>query len=653
MRVVSIGDLVTDYYYKNEKLLGVNGGMTAHNIIANLSKFKFNTSVYAVCGDDCAGKIAIRSLSDLGVDTSNIDIIRNIKTRCFHVSYFEDNNKLVFSSKKRCPFCHNKKWYEDSLINTNKILSDVKKDDILIFDNLNIKNQEIVDNLNNKKIIDIGQYFEFDLLKDDEVINKIKGKFDIINFNERVTKYLIKRFNLKSDLDIYKLFLPKLITITRGESGATFIYDNQVYNFSLNNKSSVLDSTGAGDAFIASVIKDWIKNDFKFEVDKFSKWYDNSTKLTYKVVQKMGARGHLKTLYKINKVNDFCTCDNFVIVERKKIKRCNININNLEKRLKNAISLSVIDKLDNIGFNENENYLFIGTGGSFAGANFASTVINRMYGCNTYSLYPRDVIYRNNKKIDKAILFSYSGTTNDVINSVSNFDNSVKYLITKGNVQDIVLKTGIIKSNIVSYRNGKNKGKERGFLSFEGAVAPACIFLRYYYSKVNPEYNLELFIDDSINYWKNYFENLFNSQDILKLFSKENTINIFKGDNTNSACLDIESKIVESGLVNCIVHEKKNFSHGRFINYENLNNRISLYFKQKTTNKYENRLLEYLKDGKNIIVESRYDGLLCEFDLLIASQFLIYFIGKGLDIDVSKPKYSDDAMKIYFYKGEL
>ena len=38
MRVVSIGELVTDYYYKNDKLIGINGGMTSHNIIANLAK---------------------------------------------------------------------------------------------------------------------------------------------------------------------------------------------------------------------------------------------------------------------------------------------------------------------------------------------------------------------------------------------------------------------------------------------------------------------------------------------------------------------------------------------------------------------------------------------------------------------------------------
>ena len=68
MRVVSIGDLVTDYYYKDGKLLGVNGGMTSHNIIANLSNMGIETSVFGVCGNDKAGMISIKSLEDLKVD---------------------------------------------------------------------------------------------------------------------------------------------------------------------------------------------------------------------------------------------------------------------------------------------------------------------------------------------------------------------------------------------------------------------------------------------------------------------------------------------------------------------------------------------------------------------------------------------------------
>ena len=114
----------------------------------------------------------------------------------------------------------------------------------------------------------------------------------------------------------------------------------------------------------------------------------------------------------------------------------------------------------------------------------------------------------------------------------------------------------------------------------------------------------------------------------------------------------MESKIIESGIANCIIHEKKNLSHGRFVNYENLNNDFSIYFKQKNINKYENELLNYLSDN-TLIIESNYDGILSEYDLLIASQFIIYYIGKRLDIDVSKPKYSEEAMKIYFYKGDL
>ena len=97
---------------------------------------------------------------------------------------------------------------------------------------------------------------------------------------------------------------------------------------------------------------------------------------------------------------------------------------------------------------------------------------------NTFPLYPRDVLYRNNANINKVFLFSYSGTTNDIIKSTENFEKQNVYLITKGEFQKIVLKTGLLKKNILSYRTTSNKGKERGFLSFEGAVAPAVIFFK-------------------------------------------------------------------------------------------------------------------------------------------------------------------------------
>ena len=648
MIVVSIGDLVLDYYYKNGKLIGVDGGMSSHNIIANLAKKKISTAVYGVSGNDIQGKIANLSLKKLNVDVSKVLIKDNIKTRCFHVSYDEEG----FISKKRCPKCNEKKWYEESQIDIEYITKNIQNDDILVFDNLNDKNIEIIKNVSNKKIIDIGQYFEFENLSKEDIINKLNNGFEIINFNERVSNYLLDKLNLKNNIELYNLLKAKLVTITRGENGAIFIYNSKEYKFNLKDNGNVIDSSGAGDAFISSIIFDYIKNSYEFNKELFPKWYEKSIKLTSKVVSNFGARGHLNSLYKIKKIDKVCTCENFEYNERRKIKRCNININNLESRVINAINSNAYDKLLDINFDKSKSYLFIGTGGSFAGASFASTVINDLFGASTYSLYPRDAFYRNNTNIDKAFLFSYSGTTNDLIQSVKDFNKNDVYVITKGQTQNIVTKTGILKNNIITYRTSTNKGKERGFLSFEGALAPAALFMKLYLQKTNSDININNFIKDSMSYWSSQVQKEIDKKFIESAINHNKIINVFRGDYSNCASYDLESKLIESGIFNSIIHEKKNFSHGRFINFENMNNKCVIYFKQKTTSKYEEELLNYL-GNKIAIFESKYDGLLAEFDLLIASQFIIYQIGKLLDIDVSKPNYTDNAMKIYFYKGQL
>ena len=654
MNVVGVGDLVTDFYYKNGKLVGINGGMTSHNIIANIAKLGFETSVYGVCGNDMAGIIARDSLKEVGVNVEHVKMIDDIHTRCFHVSYQEVNGKLEFTSKKRCPICKVKRWYDESKINVEEILNQLYEDDVLVFDNLNEKNQMIIDNCDNRKMLDLGQYFELENYSDDDIITKMKGKFDFINLNERVEKYLKNRFSIKTLEDIYSLLKPNMIIVTRGKTGSDLVFDHHIIHKILSNPSLEVDPTGAGDAFFAIFISEYIKNNYVVD-DKFiDSTFEKATKLTKQVVKKFGARGHLQLLYKIKKGKEKCTCEEFERVVRKQIKRCSINVNHLESRIIHAVNSSAYDRLVKINFRSLNNSIFVGTGGSFAGAMFSSKLINYLYGTNTIALYPRDLYYRNNHSVDAVFLFTYSGTTNDLIISSSFIDNNKKYIITKGELQKIVTKTGISKNNIVSYRTNANKGKERGFLSFEGALAPASLFLKLYFENKSRN-DIEDFIKDSINYWKKYFDKYFKeNKKVLKKFLKEgNSFNIFTGDFTESAASDLESKIIESGIYNCLIHEKKNFSHGRFINYEHLSCKKNIYFKQKTTSSYEQKLLEYLKKDENLMIESRYDGILCEYDLLVASQYLIYAISNFIDIDCSKPTYSENAMKIYFYKGSL
>ena len=654
MRVVSIGDLVTDYYYKNGKLIGLNGGMSSHNIIANITKMKLDTAVFGVCGNDITGRISIKSLKDIGVNVDNIEIRKDLKTRCFHISYFDNDGKLEFKSKKRCPLCNEKRWYEPSKINSNKILIKIKEDDILVFDNLNNENQNIIDNCQNRKMLDIGQYFEFENYSNEEIVNKLYNKFDIINLNERVEQYLINRFHLNNSKDIFDMLMPNLIIITRGQKGSDFICKDFNINMKLENPAEEIDSTGAGDAFFALFISEYIKNKFIVSRRFIEITFEKATKLTKKVVKSFGARGHINSLYKIKKLNNYCTCQNFEIKAPRKNKTCNININNLETRVINALNSNAYHKLEKINFKEIKNSLFIGTGGSLAGATFASKVINNLYGTNIISSLPRDTYYRNNKQIDKVFLFSYSGTTSDLLTGTANIDNSKKYIITKGPIKKINATMNIPKTNIITYRTNNNKSRERGFLSFEGVLSPASLFLKLYLKQTTKEDETQ-FIKSRFKYWKDYFKTYFkeNKQELQNLFIKGNIFSIFTGDYTEAASTDLESKITESGIFNCILHEKKNFSHGRFVNYEHLSKKKNIYFKQKTTSPYEEGLLNYLKDGDNLIIESNYDGILCEYDLLIATQYLIYYIAKLLDIDISKPAYSEEAMKIYFYKGNL
>ena len=308
MEIVSIGDLVADVYYdEEEKLIGVDGGITSHNIICNLSSFGFNTKAYGVCGNDYLGNVAIKSLVDCNVKT-DVKKLDNLKTKAYHIRKVIEKNKYVFRSIKYCPYCKKNSWYDESYIDEVNVLSKIKNNDIIIFDNLNNKNQYIIDNSNNMKLLDLGSYLEFENLSTSEIINKLKNKFEIINLNERVEKYLIKRLSLRNSIDLYKIIKPKLITVTRSINGCDFIYQGKVYRFPLKKISTEVDDSGAGDAFFSVIIKNWINNNFKLESKLFNKWFYESSELTSKIVTLIGSRTHIKKLYSVVK-SDLCDGD--------------------------------------------------------------------------------------------------------------------------------------------------------------------------------------------------------------------------------------------------------------------------------------------------------------------------------------------------------
>lgn len=307
MMFSAIGDLVLDIYY-DEKLnyIGCDGGITSANIVANLSSFGLNTKCYGVCGNDYYGKLAIKSLKDCNVKV-DIKKLSSINTRAYFIRRVNIDGKMCFKSIKYCPFCKKSSWYLDSSIYEKDIIKKIKNNEILIFDNLNSKNQFIINNTNNLKLLDLGLYDELYNLSNLEIISKLNNNFEIVNLNQRVEKFLIERLNLKDDIELLNIIKCRLLIITRGDKGCDLIYRNKKYTYPLKKIEEEVDDSGAGDLFFSTIIKNWALNNFKITSSKFNSWVREASKNSSKIVKLIGSRRLIKDLYR-NKLKMVCNC---------------------------------------------------------------------------------------------------------------------------------------------------------------------------------------------------------------------------------------------------------------------------------------------------------------------------------------------------------
>lgn len=296
-KIIGIGDLVCDLYYVNNKLIGINGGKSFSNIIFNLANMGISTEIIGTCGNDIFGKIALKSLKEAGVNISDVKIL-NTPTNLLHI------NITNGESSTRCPKCNLKKW--------NKyVLKDIviNKDDIILVDStryLSLLSNNIV-------FIDVGYCNELKKMNKKQFNNFLNFKFEIINMNNRVAKYLMTTLNLNSESKLFNNLKTKVLIITKGKNGTSYYFNKTHIDMKLTNISQEVDSNGAGDLFFASTIKDYLNNNLIFD-EKFIKTsFNNTTMLTKEVVKVIGARTYYQALYKAKKIKKYCTCEKISI----------------------------------------------------------------------------------------------------------------------------------------------------------------------------------------------------------------------------------------------------------------------------------------------------------------------------------------------------
>ena len=117
----------------------------------------------------------------------------------------------------------------------------------------------------------------------DNFLDLVKNKLDIIFANEQEFLSLINAKTLDEAINFSKQ-LKKNIIITMGSKGAVSINQDEVFQCEAQKNLNVVDLTGAGDLFAAGYLHGKINN---YSIQKS---LENGTKLSAKIIQKIGAR---------------------------------------------------------------------------------------------------------------------------------------------------------------------------------------------------------------------------------------------------------------------------------------------------------------------------------------------------------------------------
>lgn len=319
--------------------------------------------------------------------------------------------------------------------------------------------------------------------------------------------------------------------------------------------------------------------------------------------------------------------------------------------------------------------LIVGAGGSYASALFAKQVLTT--GLKTQHVeaaYPQTALRilsqfdSNNSsecmlEYDVVTAISYSGKTPDVqaVYSKCKGKHIPFIVVTKAQTDDvsnIYENYGGLKNHIISYYNEKDKtGNERGMISMAGTLSPAVVFNNMVTS--SSVLNKERF-EKALLYAQKLNSDLENISVSLRISP---VINVFYDYTTLPTAYDIESKFTESGIAHVVLHEKKNFSHGRYVSLYKLRAGLNIYLSRQDgknyyCNGYEKLLTEYLMENSTPMLDLGTSTSVDEqwnIEEMFKLPYILVALGRKLKLDVSKPlkPFPEEARKLYSYEGEF
>ncbi|GAA3620578.1 carbohydrate kinase family protein [Flavivirga jejuensis] len=251
--IVCFGEILWDVFPNHKKI-----GGAPLNVAIRLQSLKNNVAIISSRGDDAKGEKIIEFIKEHGVDAEHIQIDKKLKTGKVKVML---NQKGSASYDIKFP----RAW--DNIQLTEDAKEITKNSDAFIFGSLVAR-----DDTSRKTIyalLKLASYKIFDVnLREPyytkEVLNNLMNEADFIKFNDDEIFEIAKQYGgSQRSLEQTIKFIAeqtntKSICVTKGRHGAILYYKDAFY-YNSGYKVVVVDTVGAGDSFLASLIDKLLK----------------------------------------------------------------------------------------------------------------------------------------------------------------------------------------------------------------------------------------------------------------------------------------------------------------------------------------------------------------------------------------------------------
>ena len=246
-----------------------------------------------VYGDDEEGRIAISSLKRVLVNTDYVRVDphpTNIMNIIIPNSTLGDDT-IIHSWYSPITNTRTLEFRNDLPISLPTDILD--KEIFVLLDKFEPVNLDFLNHIKTKKVcLDIGHYRFIEHFTKQYLTTFFKHA-NLIQLNYHVCDLLFERLQIQNEFEFFDLLDLDLLVITKGKKGATFLFKENGTFQSIDQSPEIIakvrDSSGAGDAFFATVIKQYAYCS-KIDRDFVSNTFLIANKASRDVIATMGSR---------------------------------------------------------------------------------------------------------------------------------------------------------------------------------------------------------------------------------------------------------------------------------------------------------------------------------------------------------------------------